>query len=102
MVSGGPFRILLVDDSSVVRHMLSDVFSADPRFRIAGTASNGRVALQRISELKPDLVVLDINMPEMDGLSMLAELRKTNRQLPVMIFSTLTRRGAAETLDALA
>jgi two-component system chemotaxis response regulator CheB len=96
------FRILLVDDSSVVRRVLTDVISSDPQLEVIGTAPNGRVALDRIAQLKPDLVVLDIEMPEMDGLKALAELRKTNRRLPVIMFSTLTQRGGAATLDALA
>jgi two-component system chemotaxis response regulator CheB len=95
------FRILLVDDSAVVRRVLTDVISSDPRLEVAGTASNGRIALDRIAQLKPDLVVLDIEMPEMDGLATLAELRKKYRRLPVIMFSTLTHRGASATLDAL-
>lgn len=96
------FRILLVDDSSVVRRVLTDVISSDPQLEVAGTAPNGRIALDRIAQLKPDLVVLDIEMPEMDGLKALTELRKMNRRLPVIMFSTLTQRGGAATLDALA
>ncbi len=96
------FRILLVDDSSVVRRVLTNVISSDPQLEVAGTASNGRMALERIAQLKPDLVVLDIEMPEMDGLETLAALRKINRRLPVIMFSTLTQRGGAATLDALA
>ena len=95
------FRVLLVDDSSVVRRVLTDVISSDPQLEVAGTASNGKIALERIAQLKPDLVLLDIEMPEMDGLTTLAELRKKYRRLPVIMFSTLTHRGAAATLDAL-
>ncbi|HEY3769221.1 MAG TPA: chemotaxis response regulator protein-glutamate methylesterase [Candidatus Angelobacter sp.] len=99
--SGAHFRILLVDDSSVVRRVLTDVISADPQLEVAGTASNGKIALDRIAQLKPDLVVLDIEMPEMDGLATLAALRKKYARLPVIMFSTLTHRGASATLDAL-
>jgi two-component system chemotaxis response regulator CheB len=99
--SANHFRILLVDDSSVVRRVLTDVISSDPQLEVAGTASNGRIALDRIAQLKPDLVVLDIEMPEMDGLATLVELRKKYRRLPVIMFSTLTHRGASATLDAL-
>lgn len=99
---GNHFRVLLVDDSSVVRRVLTDVISSDPQLEVAGTASNGKIALERIAQLKPDLVMLDIEMPEMDGLATLAELRKKYRRLPVIMFSTLTHRGAAATLDALA
>ncbi len=95
------FRILLVDDSPVVRRVLTDVISGDPQLEVVGTASNGRIALERIEQLKPNLVVLDIEMPEMDGLAALVELRKKHRRLPVIMFSTLTHRGAMATLDAL-
>jgi two-component system chemotaxis response regulator CheB len=98
---GNHFRVLLVDDSSVVRRVLTDVISSDPQLEVAGTASNGKIALERIAQLKPDLVMLDIEMPEMDGLATLAELRKKYRRLPVIMFSTLTHRGASATLDAL-
>jgi two-component system chemotaxis response regulator CheB len=102
MTNSGPhFRILLVDDSSVVRRVLTDVISSDPQLEVAGTASNGKIALERIPQLKPDLVILDIEMPEMDGLATLAALRKKYARLPVIMFSTLTHRGASATLDAL-
>ena len=97
-----PIRVLIVDDSAVVRKMLSDALAADPGIEVAGTAANGLVALSTIPVLKPDLVTLDIEMPEMDGLSTLAEIRKINSRLPVIMFSSLTERGAAATLEALA
>ncbi len=95
------FRILLVDDSSVVRRVLSDLISGDPQLEVAGTAPEGRTALKRISELRPDLVVMDVEMPVMDGLTAVAEIRRTDRHLPIIMFSTLTHRGATATLDAL-
>jgi two-component system, chemotaxis family, protein-glutamate methylesterase/glutaminase len=99
--SGAHFRILLVDDSAVARHVVTDVISSDPQLEVAGTAPNGKIALERIPQLKPDLVILDIEMPEMDGLATLAALRKQYARLPVIMFSTLTHRGASATLDAL-
>jgi two-component system, chemotaxis family, protein-glutamate methylesterase/glutaminase len=95
-------RVLVVDDSSVVRRVVAGILSADPQISVVGSAPNGRVALARIEEAPPDLVVLDLEMPEMDGLHMLEELRKTHPRLPVVVFSTLTHRGAIATLDALA
>ena len=95
-------RILIVDDAVVVRRLLSDVLASDPEFQIAGTAANGRIGLARIPQVNPDVVILDVEMPEMDGLETLAEIRKTYPLLPVIMYSTLTQRGAAATLDALA
>jgi two-component system chemotaxis response regulator CheB len=95
-------RILVVDDSVVFRRLVSDELMRDPELEVVGTAANGRIALAKLGQLSPDLVILDVNMPEMDGLQALKELRKTYPRLPVIMFSTLTERGAAETLDALA
>src|SRR5208337_3421020 len=68
---------------------------------VVGTASDGRIALAKLPLLKPDLVTLDVEMPVMNGLETLAALRKLYPKLPVIMFSTLTERGAAATLDAL-
>jgi len=95
-------RILVVDDSVVIRKLLSDTLSKDPALEVVGTASDGRLALAKISQLHPDLITLDIEMPVMDGLETLAEVRKLYAKLPVIMFSTLTDQGAAATLDALA
>ncbi|HET8933989.1 MAG TPA: chemotaxis response regulator protein-glutamate methylesterase [Polyangiales bacterium] len=95
-------RVFVVDDSVVVRQIVSDALRSDPALEICGVASNGRVALEKIPETKPDVVTLDIEMPEMDGLTTLSELRKTHPRLPVIMFSTLTERGASATLEALA
>ena len=94
-------RVLVVDDSVVVRRLVTDALSGDPRIDVVGTAANGRVALAKIDQVNPDLVTLDIEMPVMDGLETLTELRKLHPRLPVVMFSTLTDRGAAVTLDAL-
>jgi len=94
-------RILVVDDSVVIRKLLADTLSADPALEVVGVASDGRIALSKIALLRPDLVTLDIEMPVMDGLQTLVELRKLYPKLPVIMFSTLTERGAAATLDAL-
>lgn len=94
-------RVLIVDDAAVARQMLTKALSFDPELAIVGTATEGRTALTKIQELNPDVVILDIEMPEMDGLEMLKELRKRDRHLPVIMFSTLTERGAGATLDAL-
>jgi len=97
-----PIRILIVDDSAVIRRVLCDGLASDPALEIVGTAANGRIALAKIPQVNPDLVTLDVEMPEMNGLETLVALRKLYPRLPVIMFSTLTERGAATTLDALA
>jgi two-component system chemotaxis response regulator CheB len=95
-------RVLIVDDSTVIRRLLSDALASDPAIEITGTAANGRIALQKITQVNPDIVTLDMEMPDMDGLATLAELRKTHPRLPVVMFSTQTQKGAVATLNALA
>jgi two-component system chemotaxis response regulator CheB len=95
-------RVLVVDDAVVVRRMVSDVLAADSEIDVAGTAANGRIALQKIAQVNPDAITLDVEMPEMNGLETLREIRRTHPRLPVIMFSTLTERGAADTLSALA
>jgi two-component system, chemotaxis family, protein-glutamate methylesterase/glutaminase len=94
-------RVLVVDDSVVIRRLLTDVITSDPDIELAGVAANGRIALAKLPQLNPDLVTLDIEMPDMDGLDTLPELRKLYPKLPVIMFSTLTERGAISTLEAL-
>jgi two-component system chemotaxis response regulator CheB len=98
----GKIRVLVVDDSVVIRRLLTDILNQDPQIEVVGTAPNGRIALAKLPQLKPDLVTLDIEMPELDGLETLPELRKVCPKLPVIMFSTLTERGAVATLEALA
>lgn len=94
-------KVLVVDDSVVIRRLLTTIIDDDPDLEVAGTAPNGRIALQRVESLRPDVVTLDIEMPELDGLGTLKELRKRHTKLPVIMFSTLTERGGAATLEAL-
>lgn len=94
-------RVMIVDDSTIIRRLLTQTLAEDPSIEVIGTAPNGKIALAKIPLLKPDAITLDIEMPEMDGLQTLTELRKADRQLPVVMFSTLTQRGAEGTFDAL-
>jgi two-component system chemotaxis response regulator CheB len=94
-------RVLVVDDSSVVRKLITDALSGDPDIEVCATASNGKLALRQIEACKPDIVTLDIEMPEMDGLEALKHLRVAHPRLPVIMFSTLTERGAMATIEAL-
>jgi two-component system, chemotaxis family, protein-glutamate methylesterase/glutaminase len=95
-------RALIVDDATVMRRLLTEVLKRDPGIEVAGTAPNGRIALEKLTQINPDFITLDVEMPEMDGLETLREIRKTHPKLPVIMFSLLTQRGAAATLDALA
>ena len=95
-------RVLVVDDAVVVRRLVTDVLAADPDIEVVGVAANGRIALQKIAQLAPDIITLDIEMPEMDGLTTVTEIRKTWKMLPIIMFSTLTERGAQATMEALA
>jgi two-component system chemotaxis response regulator CheB len=95
-------RVLVVDDSVVIRRLLTDVLAGDPGIEVAGVAANGHIALAKLRQVNPDVVVMDIEMPEMNGLETLAALRRDYPRLPVIMFSSLTERGAAHTLEALA
>jgi two-component system chemotaxis response regulator CheB len=95
-------QIMIVDDSLVVRKVLINVLSSDPDLAIAGWASNGRLALAKLQTLRPDIILLDIEMPEMNGLETIPGIRKILPHVPIIMFSTLTERGAEATLDALA
>jgi len=92
---------LVVDDAVVMRKIISEALSRDPAVEVVGVAASGRIALQKMTQVNPDIVTLDVEMDEMDGVATLRELRKIYPRLPVIMFSTLTSRGAATTLDAL-
>jgi two-component system chemotaxis response regulator CheB len=94
-------RVLVVDDSVVTRKLVSEAVGRDPACEVVGTAANGRIALAKITQVNPDIVTLDVEMPEMDGLAALAEIRKTNPRLPVIMFSAQTELAADATLKAL-
>ena len=99
--SRGPIRVLIVDDSATIRNVLSATLGADPDLKVVGTAVNGEVALASITASPPDLVLLDVEMPVLDGISTLRQIRRTHPKLPVLMFSSLTERGTKATLDAL-
>lgn len=97
-----PARIFIVDDSAVMRSLLRSVIGTDPRIEVAGTASDGASALRAMPSIDPDIVLLDVEMPVMDGLSTLKQIRARHRGLPVIMCSALTQRGARVTIEALA
>lgn len=95
-------RVLIVDDSAVMRTLLRSVVSTDPALEVAGTASDGLSALNAIPVTRPDLVLLDVEMPVMDGLATLRQMREHAPKLPIIMCSALTQRGAQVTIEALA
>lgn len=95
-----PIKVLVVDDSSFMRKILSSMLGGDPRVTVVGAARNGEEALQKVAELHPDVVTMDVEMPGMNGLEALKRIMET-RPLPVIMVSSLTEAGARETLAAL-
>jgi two-component system, chemotaxis family, protein-glutamate methylesterase/glutaminase len=102
MAVGRRIRILIVDDSAVIRSLLRSVLSRDPRLEVAATAADGASALASVETAHPDLILLDVEMPVMDGLATLRELRARGNHVPVIMCSSLTQRGAQVTIEALA
>ncbi len=96
-----PVLVLIVDDSVVVRKLLCEALASAPGIKVVGTASNGAIALAKIPQLNPDVITLDIEMPGLNGIQTLVQIRKLYPKLPVIMFSTLTERGAAITMEAL-
>lgn len=94
-------RVLVVDDTAVVRRLLSEVIERDEELELAGTAPNGKVALMKLPQLNPDIITLDIEMPVMDGIETLKEIRKFDKKTPIIMLSSLTRTGAEKTFEAL-
>jgi two-component system chemotaxis response regulator CheB len=94
-------KVLIVDDSALVRSLLTDILRADPGIEVVGVASDAHIAREKIKALNPDVLTLDVEMPKMDGITFLKNLMRL-RPMPVVMVSSLTERGADVTLDALA
>jgi two-component system chemotaxis response regulator CheB len=99
--SGRRLRVLIVDDSALVRRILTELLSADPEIEVVGAASDAYMARDKIKQLSPDVLTLDVEMPKMDGVTFLRNLMRL-RPMPVVMVSSLTEHGAEITLDALA
>jgi two-component system chemotaxis response regulator CheB len=96
-----PIRVLVVDDSVVIRKLLTTTLGEVPGLEVVATAALGKIALAKIPQCNPDVVILDVEMPEMDGIETLRRIRKDAPRLPVIMFSTRTERGAVATIEAL-
>lgn len=94
-------RVLVVDDAVMMRRMISTVLEEDPEIEVAGVAARGSIALQKIPQVNPDAITMDVEMPDMNGIETVREIRKIYPKIPIIMFSTLTSRGAASTLEAI-
>lgn len=93
-------KVLVVDDSSFFRRRVSEIINNSPALEVIGTAKNGVEAIERVTELKPDVVTMDIEMPVMDGITAVKKIMASH-PVPILMFSSLTHQGATATLDAL-
>lgn len=92
--------VLIVDDSVFMRHVIMKMFETEGYFEVVGTAVNGKEAIEKIAECNPDLITLDVEMPEMDGMTALKYIKK-HYSIPVVMLSTYTEEGAQTTLEAM-
>lgn len=95
-----PYKVLVVDDSAFMRKIISDLIENDPDFKVTATAANGREAIEKVNELTPDLVTMDVEMPEMNGLEALKVIMAVH-PLPVIMLSGINEEGMRETIVAL-
>ena len=93
-------RVLVIDDSALVRRLLTEMLQQDPGIEVVGTAADPFMAREKIKQLHPDVLTLDVEMPKMDGVTFLRNLMRL-RPMPVVMVSTLTQKGSEVTLDAL-
>jgi two-component system, chemotaxis family, protein-glutamate methylesterase/glutaminase len=100
VIAGKKVRVLIVDDSALVRRMLTEILAGDPDIEVVGAANDAYMAREKIKQLNPDVLTLDVEMPKMDGVTFLRNLMRL-RPMPVVMVSSLTERGAEVTLDAL-
>ena len=96
-----PLRILVVDDTVTYRKIVTNVVADIPGVEVVGSAPNGKIALEKIEQLRPDLITLDIEMPTLDGLEVLRRLRDSNSEVGVIMLSGSTDDGAKATMKAL-
>ena len=95
------YKVMVVDDSTVIRGFITRMLESDPEFKVVATAANGELAVKAVARVDVDVLILDIEMPVMDGLTALPLILKANPKVKVLIASTLTRRNAAISIKAL-
>ena len=96
-----PIRVMICDDSAVMRRLIATVLKTDPEIKVVAEAKHGQDALDRLYDVRPDVLVMDVEMPVMDGIDTVREIRRRTAKLPIIMFSSLTSRGAEATLDAI-
>lgn len=94
-------EVLVCDDSALMRNIITRIISDTEGLHVCGTAANGKILLDKIPDLKPDLILLDIEMPEMNGIQFLGEYKKQRMEMPVLILSSVAKTGAAVTMQCL-
>jgi two-component system chemotaxis response regulator CheB len=94
-------KILVVDDSALMRNLVSRMIESAPDMEVVGKAMNGKFALNKIDSLSPDVIILDLEMPEMNGVEFLAEKKARDNDIPVIVLSAVAKKGASITMDAL-
>jgi two-component system chemotaxis response regulator CheB len=97
-VSENKISVLVVDDSALMRNIISKLIEKDSDLQVVGTAMNGRFGLNKIPRLTPDVIVLDLEMPEMDGIEFLKEMHSLGHNIPVIILSSIAKKGARITI----
>ncbi len=100
-MDGTPLRVLIVDDTIVYRKIVKDILTSQSDIEIVGTATDGEIALKKIKELKPDLLTLDLEMPNLDGLGVLERIKEENLSVGAIMISSLTHDGAQATIRSL-
>lgn len=101
MNSSKKTKVLVVDDTVVYRKIVSDILTEIPEVEVVGTANNGKIAMSRIQTLKPDLLILDVEMPEVDGLGVLEHIKENSLEVKAVMLSSFTQDGSERTIKAL-
>ncbi len=94
-------KVFIIDDSALVRRAISDALQKDPAFEVVGVAHDPLIAMEKLPKLNPDVITLDMEMPRMDGLTYLKQLKREGSTIPVVIISSLTQQGSQLAVQAM-